>query len=84
MATRTSIFLDPETKKAAKQLSTIYDCSTSEAIRRAVIHHRDAVLGISPESQKKRQHILCRLFELFEGNEAEEEIQRLKKEDEGF
>lgn len=32
----------------------------------------------------KRRHTLERLFELFEGHDAAEEVRRLKEQDEGF
>jgi hypothetical protein len=56
----------------------------SEAIRRAVIRHRDTVLGVPAESREERVKVLSRLIDLFEGNDAEEEVRRLKAEDEGF
>ena len=84
MAHRTTLLLDDETRQAARQLALRYDCSTSEAIRRAVIRHRDAAFGIPPERRRERRRSLERLFELFEGHDAEEEIRRLKSEDEGF
>jgi hypothetical protein len=56
----------------------------SEAIRRAVRRHRDAVFGVPAESRQERRKVLDRLIDLFEGNDPEEEIRRLKSEDEGF
>lgn len=84
MAHRTTLLLDDETRHAAKQLALHYDCSTSEAIRRAVVRHRDAAFGVPEERRRERRKILEHLFELFEGNDAEEEVRRLKAEDEGF
>ena len=84
MAQRTTILLDSESRKAARQLSLRYGCSTSEAIRRAIIRHRDSVFGVPAESQRVRRKVLHRLFDLFEGHDADEEIRRLKAEDEGF
>jgi len=84
MATRTTLLLDPESRKAARQLALRYGCSTSEAIRRAVIRQRDAVLGVPAAGRKERVAALSRLFELFEGNDAEDEVQRLKSQDPGF
>lgn len=84
MAHRTTLLFDPESRKAAKELAHKYDCSTSEAVRRAVISHRNAVFGVSSELQNRRVETLHRLFELFEGHDAEAEIRRLKSEDEGF
>ena len=84
MAHRTTLLFDDETRKAAKELSLRYDCSTSEAVRRAVIRHRDAIFGISDEGRQERMRVLGTLFKLFEGHDAEEEIRQLKLEDEGF
>ena len=81
---RTSLLLDDDTRRAARQLALRYGCSVSEAIRRAVVRHRDAVFGVPAESRKKRMEKLGELFELFEGHDAEEEIHRLKTQDEGF
>lgn len=84
MAHRTTLLLDEETRQAAKELALHYDCSTSEAIRRAVIRHRDTTFGVPLERRRERRKTLERLFDLFEGHDAEEEIRRLKSEDEGF
>jgi hypothetical protein len=84
MAHRTTILFDDETRRAAKELALRYDCSTSEAVRRAVLRQRDAVFGIPEKARRDRVRTLERLFELFEGNDAEAEIRRLKAEDEGF
>ena len=58
MSKRTSLILDDDTRIAARQLALRYDCSTSEAIRRAVVRHRDAVLGVpaasDPEAEVQR------------------------------
>jgi hypothetical protein len=56
----------------------------SEAIRRAVLRHRASLLGVPAKSRQERVRLLKRLFELFEGNDPEEEIRRLKSEDDGF
>lgn len=84
MAYRTTILLDEDVRKAARELASVYRCSTSEAIRRAVIHHRDAVYGVPAKSRQQRKQALKRLFELFEGHDAAEEVRRLKSEDQGF
>ena len=80
---RTSLLLDDDTRRAARQLALRYDCSVSEAIRRAVVRHRDSVFGVPAHSRKERMENLGELFELFEGHDAEEEIRRLKTQDEG-
>lgn len=84
MSQRTTILLDDETRQAARELALRYGCSTSEAIRRAVVGHRDAVLGIPLERRRERRKTLEHLVSLFEGNDPEEEIRRLKAADEGF
>ena len=84
MAYRTTLLLDDETRTAARELALRYDCSTSEAIRRPVRGHREAVLGSRPTGRAKRVRTLERLFELFEGHDADREIRRLKEEDGGF
>lgn len=84
MAQRTTLILDEDSKRAARELALRYDCSMSEAIRRAVVQHRDAVLGVAPESRRERRETLERLFDLFEGNDPEAEVRRLKREDAGF
>lgn len=84
MARRTTLFLDEDTREAARQLAGRYDCTMSEAIRRAVQRQRDAVLGVPPESRDTRLRSLKRLYVLFEGHDAAVEVARLKTEDEGF
>ena len=41
MTTRTTIVLDDESRQAVEELARHYACSMSEAIRRAVVGHRD-------------------------------------------
>jgi hypothetical protein len=84
MAHRTTLLFDDETRRAAKELSLRYDCSTSEAVRRAVVSHRDVVFGVSNAVRQERVKTLEHLFDLFEGHDAEAEIRRLKDQDEGF
>ncbi len=84
MAHRTTLLLDDDTRQAARQLALRYGCSMSEAIRRAVVRHRDAVFGVPAESRRERRRVLERLFDLFAGHDAEEEVRRLKAEDLGF
>jgi hypothetical protein len=79
---RTSLILDEESRRAARQLAARYGCSTSEAIRRAVLRHRDAVFGIPAQSRRERRSNLLRLIDLFQGHDAADEIRRLKAQDE--
>ena len=78
------MLLDEETRQAARQLAQRYECSTSEAIRRAVVRHRNTVLGVPLARRKERRRVLEHLFELFEGHDADDEIRRLREQDEGF
>ena len=84
MAQRTTLLLDEKTRLAARQLALSYGCSVSEAIRRAVVQQRDAVRGLPPGRRRQRVETLERLFVLFEGNDPDEEVRRLKAEDDGF
>ena len=84
MSKRTTLLLDSETRTAARDLAHRFGCSTSEAIRRSVLHHRDSVLGIPRLQRDERVRILERLFDLFEGHDVADEIRRLKEQDEGF
>jgi hypothetical protein len=81
---RTTLILDDETRKAARDLAAREGCSLSEAIRRAVIRQREGLFGVDAQGRRRRRKLLERLFVLFEGNDPEEEIRRLKTEDEGF
>jgi hypothetical protein len=52
---------------------------------RALIHTMgDMVTGVSKRARQQRVKSLNRLFEIFEGNDAAEEVRRLKMEDQGF
>jgi hypothetical protein len=82
MAHRTTILLDEETRRAARELAARYDCSLSEAIRRAIHAQRQQVLGVSAERRRERLHAFHRLIELFDGHDPEREISELKDEDE--
>jgi hypothetical protein len=84
MAERTTIVLDPATRKAARELARRYQCSASEAIRRAVIRQRDLELGVSDEVRRRRSKALERLFEICEDVDPEAEVRRIKSEEAGF
>jgi hypothetical protein len=84
MANRTTILLDAKSRKAARELALHWDCSSSEAIRRAIVRERDAALGPSATAKAERRRLLEKLFELFEDNDAAAEVARLKSEDAGF
>jgi hypothetical protein len=84
MASRTTLVLDEEARKAARQLARRYGCSLSEAMRRALLRQRDADVGVPPERRRERSRALRRLFDLFEANDPGSEVRRLKAEDRGF
>ncbi len=81
---RTTLILDDEARAAARELAQRFGCSVSEAIRRSLIAQRDVESGVPKNMGKERVRILRRLFDLFEGNDAREEIRRLKLQDTGF
>lgn len=56
----------------------------SEVMRRALLDYRDKMVGVTPEFRDQRVKALNRLFDLFQGHDAREEIRRLKTEDEGY
>ena len=84
MALRTTLLLDEDVRSAARELAHRYGCSTSEAIRRAVLRHRDTVLGIPPARRAERIRLLEHLFDLFQDHDPADEVRRLKEEDDGF
>ena len=84
MYKRTTILLDDDTREAARQLASRYGCSASEAIRRAVVSHRNTLFGVPEESRRERVKVLERLVELFDGHDAEAEIRQRKAEDAEF
>lgn len=81
---RTTLILDEESGTAARQLADHYGCPVSDAIRRSVIAQRDSVAGVPKRTRQQRVRVLKRLFNIFEGNDAAEEVHRLKVEDQGF
>ena len=84
MLMRTTLLLDDETWTAARQLAHRFGCSTTEAVRRSVLAHRDTLLGVPEARRVERVRILERLFRLFEGHNVTGETRRLKEQDEGF
>lgn len=84
MAHRTTLILDDRARAAARDLARRYDCSTSEAIRRAIVSQDEAGAKPSTAERKRRRDVLKRLFELFEDADAAAEVRRLKVEDAGF
>jgi hypothetical protein len=84
MSTRTTLLLDAESRVAAKRLAAKLDVSPSEVVRRALVHYADQVLGVAAERRRRRRNALGKLVALFEGNDPEAEVQRLKEADESF
>ena len=81
MQTRNAVRLDEPTRLAAKTLAAKLDISPSEAVRRALVHYRDEVLGVPADARRRRTAALDRLCVLFEGHDATEEIRQLKAQD---
>lgn len=81
---RTTIILDDESREAARKLALKLDCSTSEAIRRAIISHKDQVFGVPVEARRKRTEVLRQWIELSQDISPEAEVEKLKREDDGF
>lgn len=81
MHNRNTVRLDEPTRIAAKTLAAKLNISPSEAVRLALAHYRDEVLGVPAEGRRRRTAALDRLFVLFEGHDATEEIRRLKEQD---
>ncbi len=81
---RTTLVLDDDARRAARDLAARWECSTSEAIRRALVHQRDAVLGVDAGVRRHRKRVLGRLYQLFDRTDPDAEIRRIKDEDIGF
>ena len=79
---RTTILLDDEARSAARTLARRYDCSTSEAIRRAIVNEERRSSGVTSEARQRRLEAFRRLCEAFEGHDADAEIAELKAQDE--
>jgi hypothetical protein len=84
MQHRTTLLLDAESRRAAREIAHKLECSVSEAIRRAVVGYRDQLAGVSPEERARRTQLLKRAFELFKGTDAAAEVARLKRDDGGL
>jgi len=59
---RTTIILDEQSRAAARQLALRFDCSTSEAIRRAILCCRDQVFGVPVGTRRQRTRALLSLL----------------------
>lgn len=78
------MLLDEASRRTAKRLAAKLDVSPSEAIRRAIVHYGDHVLGVPADRRRRRRAALARLEVLFAGHDADAEVARLKQEDEYF
>lgn len=65
-------------------MQAIESSSNSEAVRRVVLRHGDAVLGIPPVRRAERVRILERLFDLFRDHDPADEVRRLEEQGQGF
>jgi hypothetical protein len=81
MANRAPVRLDEPFRLAARALAARLDISPTEAVRRALDHYRDEVLGVPAEARRRRVAALDRLFTLFEGHDAAAEVRQLKEQD---
>lgn len=84
MAYRTTILLDEESRRAAKELATALDVTPSEAVRRAIVAFRDQVVGVSSNERTRRVAAFKRAVTLFDDNDAAAEVAALKAQDEHF
>lgn len=80
-AQTTAIHLDEPTRRAVKALASKLSITPSEAVRRALAHYRDDVLGVPVQTRRRRMAALDRLVVLFEGHDAEAEVKSLKAQD---
>ena len=81
MAHRITIVLDEESRAAARELAATDARAMTEAIRRAIVRERRRRVRVPADRVAERERALRRLFELFDGHDAEAEIERLKAED---
>jgi len=50
---RTTVYLDGHSRAALQDLERFYGCSASEAVRRALVAHRDALVAV-PQDKCRR------------------------------
>ena len=73
--------MDEKALGAARELAFANKTSVSEAIRQAVIRQRELQLGPKTGEVGRKLEILKELFQIFEGHDPDQEVQRLKEED---
>jgi hypothetical protein len=81
---RTTILLDDESRRAAKEAAARLDVTPSEAIRRAILAFRDQLSGVDAPARQRRVRAFKRAAALFEGNDAAAEVAELKRQDAFF
>ena len=74
--------MDEKAWNAARELAFANRTSISEAIRQAVLCQRELQFGPKSGDVEHKLAILQDLFALFEGHCPEDEVRRLKEEDE--
>ena len=81
-AVRTTIMLDPDSRRAAKQLAAKLDVSPSEVIRRALAHYQGDVMGTPAKSERIRSRLaaLERSLEVFKRTDPAAESKRIRRE----
>ena len=79
---RITLLLDDETRRAAEELALRYNCSTSEAIRRAIVSERARARGVTDERRERRLAAFRALCQAFDGHDADAEIDELEAQDE--
>ena len=79
---RTTIVLDERSQAALDALTKHYGCSASEAVRRALVRHREQALGVPADKRKRRSAALRKLVAIMDGHDWQEEIAMLKEQDE--
>ena len=84
MAHRTTILLDEESRRAAKQLASALDVAPAEAVRRAIVAYRDQLVGTTGDARRRRLAAFERAVALFADNDAEAEVRALKEQDKYF
>jgi hypothetical protein len=78
---RTTVVLDAPSQAALDALTRHYGCSASEAVRRALVQHRDRALGVPEEKRKRRRAALDDLVRLMDGHDWKAELDRLDEEE---
>ncbi|TDI42769.1 MAG: hypothetical protein E2P02_12550 [Acidobacteria bacterium] len=80
-SSRTALVLEDETRQAAQQLALRYGCSMPESIRSAVVHQRNAAIGVPADRRQERRQIIRAAIRAVAGNDPDEEIRQLNAED---